>query len=37
MGLFRKDDCAIWDFIIYEEESAIHTQIENVGKAIPKK
>lgn len=37
MGLFRKDDLAIWSFIICKEETAVHIRIENVGKAILKK
>lgn len=37
MEIFRKDDHAIWGFIIYKEETDVRIQIENVGKAISKK
>lgn len=37
MGIVRKDDHAIWGFIIYKKETAVHIQIGNVEKGISKK
>lgn len=36
MGIFRKDDHAIWSVIIYKEETTIYSQIKDVGKMSKK-